>query len=193
VARAWNGQLGDGTPAAIAVGMKNSKRLPAAITLSLVLGAGPGCLSVPSSPENANADRQAQLGIVCEAEVKLAGHFQPGAAQPADVFGCWPVGTWTFAAEIEKTDCPSPPALEPAYAFSVSRDGEQRESYRFLNAPDRQGVKLKVSSGGSGLCEGGLMIYSADGKTLVNLKPTLNADGSVAGHGEVELYATAQF
>ena len=50
-----------------------------------------------------------------------------------------------------------------------------------------------MTSGGSGLCEGGLMIWSADRKTLVNLKPTLRADGTIGGNGEVERYSTAQF
>ena len=170
--------------------MKNTSRIPhPLIGLTLALG---GCLSGPSA-ESAAADRQQQLGIICEAQVELAGHFQPGAARPSDVFGCWPVGTWTFSAAVESTDCASAPALEPEYAFSVTRDADQIEAYRFLNEPTRDGVKLKVTSGGSGLCEGGLMIYSADRKTLVNLKPTLHADGTVTGNGEIELYARPQY
>jgi hypothetical protein len=171
--------------------MKNNIRVPHAVLgLTLALGAAPGCLS--GSPPS-TGDRQQQLGIICEAQVRIAGQFQASAAPPSDVFGCWPVGTWTFSASIESTDCASPPALEPRYAFSVTRDADALETYRFLNEPTRPGVKLKVSSGGSGLCEGGLMIYSPDRKTLVNLKPTLNADGTVTGNGEVELYSTAQF
>lgn len=171
--------------------MKNNHRFPhAVLALTLALGAAPGCLSSPSSP---TGDRQQQLGIVCEAEVKIAGHFEASAARPADVFGCWPVGTWTFAAKVESTDCASPPALESQYSFAVARDSDAIETYRYLNASSPAGVQLKVSSGGSGLCEGGLMIYSPDRKTLVNLKPTLNPDGTVTGNGEIELYATPQF
>jgi hypothetical protein len=170
--------------------MKNNTRIHhVALGLTLALGAAPGCLSSPSSP---TGDRQAQLGILCEAQVRIAGQFQPSASRPGDVFGCWPVGTWTFTAQVESTDCASAPALEPQYAFSVSRDSDSVETYRFLNEPTRKGVDVKVSSGGSGLCEGGLMIYSPDRKTLVNLKPTLHADGTVTGNGEVELYAAPQ-
>jgi hypothetical protein len=173
------------------VAMKNNTRFPHAVLgLTLALGAAPGCSAGPPSP---TSDRQQQLGIVCEAQVRIAGQFQASAARPSDVFGCWPVGTWTFSATVESTDCLRPPALEPQYAFSVTRDANELETYRFLNEPAREGVKLKVSSGGSGLCEGGLMIYSPDRKTLVNLKPTLNEDGTVTGNGEVELYSTPQF
>lgn len=160
------------------------------IACSSALGTLLGCVS---SPDATTDDRQAQLGIVCEAQVAITGRLADGARRPSDVFGCWPVGTWAFTATVESTDCASPPALEPAYAFSVARDADQIESYRFLTDPARDGVKLKVTSGGSGLCEGGLMIWSADKKTLVNLKPTLKADGSIAGNGEIELYSTAQF
>jgi hypothetical protein len=160
--------------------------------LSSALGTLLGCVAPPSA-ESTTDDRQAQLGILCEAQVGIAGRFEAAARRPSDVVGCWPVGTWTFSATVQSTDCASPPALEREYAFSVARDSEQIESYRFLNDPARDGVKLKVTSGGSGLCEGGLMIWSADRKTLFNLKPTLNADGTVAGNGEIELYATPQF
>jgi hypothetical protein len=160
------------------------------IACSCALGTLLGCVS---SPDGTTDDRQAQLGIVCEAQVAISGRLAGGARRPSDVFGCWPVGTWSFTASVESTDCASPPALEPAYAFSVARDADQVESYRFVSDPDRDGVKVKVTSGGSGLCEGGLMIWSADRKTLVNLKPTLKADGTIAGNGEIELYSTPQF
>jgi hypothetical protein len=171
--------------------MKNNRRFPRPLLgLTLALGVAPGCLASPASPAS---DRQQQLGIVCEAQVKIAGHFETSAARPADVFGCWPVGTWTFSASVESSDCASPPALAPQYAFAVARDADSIETYRYLGATSSEGIALKVSSGGSGLCEGGLMIYSADRKTLVNLKPTLHADGTITGNGEVELYATPQF
>jgi hypothetical protein len=160
------------------------------IASSCALGTLLGCVS---SPDGSPEDRQAQLGIVCEAQVAISGRLAGGARRPSDVFGCWPVGTWAFSATIESTDCASPPALEPSYAFSVARDSDQIESYRFLTDPAREGVKVKVTSGGSGLCEGGLMIWSADKKTLVNLKPTLKADGTIAGNGEIELYSQPQF
>ena len=173
--------------------MNQNNRYPSVIIgISCGLGTLSGCLAAPAA-DSAIEDRQAQLGIRCEAQVAIAGHFKAAAPRPTDVFGCWPVGTWTFAATVQSTDCASPPALEREYSFSVSRDADQVETYRFVTDPDRAGVKLKVTSGGSGLCEGGVMIWSPDRKTLFNLKPTLNADGTVAGNGEIELYSTPQY
>jgi hypothetical protein len=151
------------------------------------------CSCTPAPAETASADRKDALGILCESQVRLAGHLEASTPRPSDVSGCWPVGTWTFAATVESSDCAAPPALDPEYSLSVSRDADHVESYLLRDAPGRGAVKVKVSSGGGGLCEGGLQIYSPDGKTLINLKPTLHADGSVTGHGEVERYATAQF
>jgi hypothetical protein len=159
--------------------------------LGCAVGTLVGCVSSPADSDL--EDRKAQLGIVCEAQVAISGHVQAAPRRPSDVFGCWPVGTWSFSAAVQSSDCASTPALEPSYAFSVARDADQVETYRFLTDPARDGVKLKVTSGGSGLCEGGVMIWSADKKTLVNLKPTLNADGTIAGNGEIELYAAPQF
>jgi hypothetical protein len=161
------------------------------VGLGCAFGTLVGCVSSPA--DNAVEDRNAQLGIVCEAQVAITGRVQGAPRRPSDVFGCWPAGTWTFAATVQSTDCATTPALEPSYSFSVARDSDQVETYRFLNDPGNTGVKVKVSSGGSGLCEGGLMVWSADRKTLVNLKPTLKADGSIAGNGEIELYAAPQF
>jgi hypothetical protein len=159
--------------------------------LGCAVGTLVGCVSSPA--DSAVDDRKTQLGIVCEAEVAISGKVQAAPRRPSDVFGCWPAGTWSFAATVQSSDCASTPALEPSYAFSVTRDSDQVETYRFLNDPDRDGVKVKVTSGGSGLCEGGLMIWSADKKTLFNLKPTLKADGTIAGNGEIEVYSAPQF
>ena len=52
---------------------------------------------------------------------------------------------------------------------------------------------MKVSEGGSGLCEGELSIYSADGKTVWLLKPELNADNTITGDGEYGQYSTDQW
>jgi hypothetical protein len=52
----------------------------------------------------------------------------------------------------------------------------------------------KYSDGGSGLCEGELDLYSADGKTVWLLKPELNTDNAtLSGDGEYGVFATDQY
>ncbi len=47
-------------------------------------------------------DRNEELGIICEAVFNLTGTFVAGTpGRPADVTGCWPVGEWTFTAQLE--------------------------------------------------------------------------------------------
>ena len=52
---------------------------------------------------------------------------------------------------------------------------------------------MKVSQGGAGLCEGELQIFSADGKTVWLLKPSLYADNSILGDGEFAIFAENQW
>src|SRR5262249_42649986 len=65
-------------------------------------------------------------GIVCSAELDVAGSFVTSMPQPEDVFGCWPVGVWTFKATLrpDTNECSEPPELEPEYSFEVMRTGE---------------------------------------------------------------------
>jgi hypothetical protein len=156
-----------------------------------------GCTADGFTSENPppdDDDRNDQLGILCASEVTLAGRFELGAPQPDDVFGCWPVGTWTFSATVANGDCSDTSGLLPEYRFSVTRDGEdETDSYAYLSQPGYERVRLSVSSGGGGLCEGNLEVYSPDGKILVNLKPALQADGSIDGSGEYEVYGSDQW
>jgi hypothetical protein len=138
-------------------------------------------------------DRNDQLGILCEGAVSIQGTFTASMPQPADVFGCWPVGTWKFKAIIDSTDCDPKPMMLPEYQFSVVRDAEENESYVYDTDPTYERVRLKVTSGGGGLCEGGLEIYSMDGKTIWNFKPALQADGTLNGIGEIEMYGSDQW
>jgi hypothetical protein len=136
--------------------------------------------------------REEALGQVCEASLSLSGRFTPGAAQPADVFGCWPVGQWRISAQVVENGCAQAPALEPEYAVEVTRDAEEQLHYRYLTDPSWEHVKLKASSGGGGLCEGGFEIFGEGGTTVVRLKPGLQADGSLRGSGEYEVYDVSQ-
>jgi hypothetical protein len=157
----------------------------AGITLSL---AATGCVGgALSGDENRN-----ELGIQCEAALRLEGSFTATQAQPADVFGCWPVGTWRFTATVTQTDCSAAPALEQEYTFEVTRDAEEAYHIAFVNNPSSPFLKMKVSGDGGGMCSGGFEIFSADSRTVTNLKPMLQANGILAGHGEVIVYEQAK-
>jgi hypothetical protein len=162
--------------------------------LALGLSVLAGCLTVaePMPPGGSEKDREGTLGIICEAELQLAGAFQLGAPQPNDVFGCWPVGTWTMTATIMSTDCKDPPQLAAQYQMVVMRDVDDNQTYTLASDPSNRSVRLQVTSGGGGLCEGSLQIYNSDGTQLVNLSPSLQADSSINGHGQFELYGSDQ-
>jgi hypothetical protein len=138
-------------------------------------------------------DRQEMLGIDCEASLSITGSFTPGAAQPSDVFGCWPDGVWTFHAQSIETDCPAPPTLLPEYSFRVDVDPEGNSTYTYLVDPNYERVQIRVSSGGSGTCEGGVVLYSPDGKIVTTLSPALQADNTIEGNGEYEVYFSSQW
>ena len=166
----------------------------AAVLGSLTLASLTGCMDV-GAPHSGGVDdtsRRAALGITCEARVTLAGQFVRGADQPADIAGCWPVGHWEFTPTLEDSDCVGDVALLPSYSFDVTRDAE--ENYNYTVGTDPTGRhRVKVTSGGSGLCEGGLEIFSQDGLSVLNLKPQLAADGTISGFGEFTAYTANQW
>ncbi len=167
--------------------------LRAALFLALAASTSTGCAL---DEIGGSDDRDQVLGIECNATFKTTGTFVLGAPQPADVDGCWPVGTWTFSATVDTNECGTPPALLPQYQFKVERLsdslGDPVDAYTFLTEPSAH-HRLKVSSGGGGLCEGGLEIFSEDGKQYWNFKPALEADLSIDGFGEYALYTTDQW
>ena len=144
-------------------------------------------------------DRNEALGIVCDAVFNITGTFTAGVpARPADVSGCWPVGEWSFTAKLAETSCPAGPdgspasiAVLPSYRFSVARaEGADQQGYveTYTWAGDISAVRrLKVSAGGSGDCEGGLELFSADGTQFWNMKPS-QSGGILSGIGEYALY-----
>lgn len=166
-----------------------------AVLGALAVGSLSGCFSPGESRSGGEIDdtaRRAALGITCEARVSITGSFVRGADQPADVKGCWPVGKWTFTASLEDSDCTSDIAMETEYSFDVARDTDENYVYTVNTNPTGRN-RVKVTSGGSGLCEGGLEIFSADGTTVTNFKPQLNADGSIVGFGEHTVYTGNQW
>lgn len=144
-------------------------------------------------------DRNEELGIVCEGVFNLTGTFVAGTpGRPADVSGCWPVGTWTFTASLAESTCPAGPdgtaaaiAVLPSYRFTVGRvEGNDMQGYvdTYSWAGDISAVRrLKVTAGGGGECEGGLELFSADGTQFWNMKPN-QTGGVLSGTGEYALY-----
>jgi hypothetical protein len=178
-------------------------------SLGLVAALASGCVEAGRGPSDAGGgdDEEpvpdsgpveevrdaAPNGILCEARLVLAGTFEVAEPQPPDVSGCWPVGVWRFSAAIESGTCPLPLDLEDEYAFQVSRNAEESYQYTFLDDPAYPRVRMNVTSGGGGLCEGGFEVYSLDGTIVRNFKPALEPDDTLTGHADYEVYADDQW
>lgn len=144
-------------------------------------------------------------GALCDATFLVSGTFTAGTTpRPIDpetnlpITGCWPVGTWTFNASVDSTDCATPPALLASYSFRVDRvtppEGGNDTIQKLVNLTDvgNMSVHLAMSSNGQG-CEGSFELGSADGKQYWNLKPTLPKDPAataISGNGDFTLYKT---
>ncbi|MEZ4358874.1 MAG: hypothetical protein R3B48_01750 [Kofleriaceae bacterium] len=147
---------------------------------------------------------------LCHTDVTITGTMVP-AAKPADYdpelgdTNCWPVGEWTFTAspratnEDGSTQCPSTDLLAE-YKVKVERDfvNDDLDTYTFVTNPNAK-ARMKVSSGGGGLCEGVFEFYSDNGMVLHNLHPALQpapsagANHPLTGHGEFHMYDTDQW
>ena len=172
------------------------KKAGACILLGVFVGACAVGDEDGAPPVVESDDPEEVLGILCGAEFTLSGSFAAGTpARPADTpTGCWPVGTWTFAATMTTTDCDTPPVqLATEYSFRVDRQdlGEGwEESYTFFGDTSLT-YRLKVSEGGSGECEGGLELYNPTGTEYWNFKP--NLEGTVlTGQAEYRLHGSDQ-
>lgn len=163
---------------------------------SLAIGVG-ACGVGDGAADTDNRDEQ--LGIVCNATFTTTGSFVAGTpGRPADVTGCWPVGTWTFSAKVDQNDCPSPPSVLASYAFRVDRavdpnpanDIGYEESYTWLG--DSTMVhKVGVSEIASG-CQGGIELFNGDKTQFWNFRPLLQDDGTIVGFGEYAVYDSPQ-
>jgi hypothetical protein len=136
----------------------------------------------------------APLGMeLCEATLALTGTYVQGNAPPTGFpGGCWPDGTWTFTATMTNNTCTSAPTLEAQYQFKVVEDMDFNDTITYVNDPTNMYVATKISGGEGGVCVGAFMIFSADGKTVWNLRPAMQADNSINGQGDVRVYDADQ-
>jgi len=154
----------------------------------LATGCGVGNDTPPPNPN----------GRVCGATLATTGTFTPDTTQPAPTgwVTCWPVGMWTFSVSVSMNDCS--PAPTPATQYQMKgttmpdQNGDPMPVMSYIGDTTIRSI-AKYSDGGSGLCEGELDLYSADGKTVWLLKPELNADNSLTGDGEYGVFNSDQF
>ena len=130
---------------------------------------------------------------MCTATISLAGTYTLGNAAPTDFpGGCWPDGAWSFTATVTANDCATAPALEAPYNFKVVEDLDYNDTITYMNDPTNIYVSTKISGGEGGVCVGIFLIYSADGKTVWNLHPAVQADNTINGQGDVRIYDADQ-
>jgi len=134
--------------------------------------------------------------IVCSTQFTIAGSAVL-ETKPAEIGGCWPVGTWTFTLTQTANSCATAPTPLAQYQMKVERDLAAPEpdhtyNYTFLTDPTDMTVELGTTSGGGGLCEGEILIFADGGNTVWNLHPALQADNTLNGLGDYEQHTTNQ-
>jgi hypothetical protein len=131
--------------------------------------------------------------LLCTATLSISGSYTRAAAPPTDFpGGCWPDGDWTFTATITANECATAPKLESPYKFHVVEDLDYNDTITYTNDPANMYVTAKVAGGEGGVCTGAFLIFSADGKTLWNLRPAVQADNSINGQGDIKIYDVDQ-
>lgn len=173
-----------------------------------------GCVLIPllavactsGDPANPNNDTR---GIQCTTHVNItgpganAGTFTQTQAPPAPPLApnCWPIGKWVFSVTVDTTMSTCTPAPTPLgkYEFDGSTttdmNGDYIEAFAYVPQANDPTANYHVGAneGGTGLCEGDLELYSADGKQVWIFKPELNADNTLTGGGEFRIYGSDQW
>ena len=167
--------------------MKRTSYVAASLLAAASATAGCGVGGISTDPNE----------LQCAAPVTISGTFSQEAEQPGEISGCWPIGTWSFTVTVGEGDCGDVPAPLPDYAVRFERDTEAAQPdytwiSSYLTDPSDQFVQVSVTSGGGGLCEADVQIFSADGTAVWNLHPALQADATLNGQGEYMLYGGDQ-
>ena len=135
--------------------------------------------------------------LQCSAQMTITGSFAVGTPKPAEISGCWPIGTWTFAMTVDDHNCAAAPTPLAEYQIRVDRDLASEDPdytwlYTYVTDPNDQDVHIGVTSGGGGLCEAEVILYADSGKTVWNLHPALQADNTLTGLGDYEQHTQNQ-
>jgi hypothetical protein len=146
----------------------------------------------PGSVDGGSTDE-----LLCSAPLTITGTFAVGDPQPAEVSGCWPIGTWTFSMTVGEHDCGAAPTPLAEYQIKVERDLTAEDpdftwNYTYVTDPGDTTAHIGVTSGGGGLCEAELLVYANSGKTVWNLHPALQAGGTINGIGDYEEHSLNQ-
>lgn len=172
-------------------------RTPPSIFASLVAVGSAAALLTGCDPGSVDDGGQVTDELLCSAGLTMTGTFTVGTPKPAEISGCWPIGTWTFTAAVGEHDCAAAPTPLPQYQIRVDRDLTSEDPdfswiYTYVTDPNDATADVSVTSGGGGLCEGIVMVYSADGKTVWNMHPALQADNTLNGTGDYEVHTINQ-
>ncbi len=133
-------------------------------------------------------ERLDALDIACESTLIVTGTYEPGAAAPDDHNGCWPVGTWTVNATVDRLGCTEQPDLPADHVYDDTFDDEATTiNVQFANNPEEERVNLKISTSGDGLCHGHMQHYQLD-NTVWALFPVLQDGGTLVGTGTYSVY-----
>ncbi len=136
------------------------------------------------------------LGMPSPDNVNNETQEAPGDGVP-DIQGCWPTGAWSFTLTSTGGDCAPEPTVPTSVQFRVDFIADPIEPgyEEVLVAPVTEHHRVHVSQGGGGLCEGGIELFSTDGKEVFNLHPTLdtfNQNGPLGGSGEFSRFSKNQ-
>ena len=184
---------------------------------SFLVGCSTGSSGPGSGPPVAGGTVDAgsemtQEGILCSTFYKATGTFVPDTSNPppAGFTGCWPVGAWKFSLAINTdassgggADTCAAASKEPTplsmYQFTGTTmpdaDGDPAQHFTYVAQASDPNVNstIKVTEGGSGICQGSLALYDSTGTKVWSLQPELNADNSVTGSAEYDLFGTDQW
>ncbi len=133
-------------------------------------------------------ERLDTLDIACESTLLVTGTYAAGDPPPSDHNGCWPVGTWTINAEVDRLGCDPQPDLPEDYVYTITFDDEATTiNVAFANDVEDDRVNLKISTAGDGLCHGSMEHFGLDNAVWA-LFPTLQEDGTLVGTGTYSVY-----
>ena len=142
-------------------------------------------------------------GHVCGATLSITGSFSATSPSmmPSGYAGCWPEGTWTFAAAVMNNNCSQTPVPQQSYVFKgvaeLDMNGDPIVDMFPLVTPDPTSVQniVKVSELGNAICEAEVDLYSPDGTQVWEFRPDLQqaVNGNLTGQGTFDIYTTNQW